>query len=188
MADVPFSRREFVAATASAIAATWLAGACHGAAPGPALPGPALPPLRLRPDQFRDLEALTALIIPTDERPGAREAHVVDFIRRGLSSFASDESPLFEHGLVDLDRRAASVPPGGSAFSDLNQDQQVALVQQLEAEGSLFFEAVRIATITGFFADPEYGGNEGKTGWALIGFEDRFAWQPPFGYYDAPPP
>jgi hypothetical protein len=34
------------------------------------------------------------------------------------------------------------------------------------------------------FADPAYGGNSDKVGWKLIGFEDRFAWQPPFGEYD----
>ena len=30
-----------------------------------------------------------------------------------------------------------------------------------------------------------YGGNRDRVGWKLIGFEDRMAYQPPFGYYDA---
>jgi hypothetical protein len=34
------------------------------------------------------------------------------------------------------------------------------------------------------FAMPSYGGNRDKLGWALIGFQDRHSWQPPFGYYD----
>jgi hypothetical protein len=34
------------------------------------------------------------------------------------------------------------------------------------------------------FASPSYGGNRNLVGWKLLGFDDRFAWQPPFGYYD----
>jgi hypothetical protein len=36
----------------------------------------------------------------------------------------------------------------------------------------------------GMFSNPSYGGNHQKSGWKMIGFEDRFAWSPPFGYYD----
>ena len=39
-------------------------------------------------------------------------------------------------------------------------------------------------TMTGMFAHPEHGGNFGKIGWKLIGYEDRYSWVPPFGYYD----
>jgi gluconate 2-dehydrogenase gamma chain len=34
-------------------------------------------------------------------------------------------------------------------------------------------------------SNPEYGGNFNKMGWKLIGFDDRFSWAPPFGWYDA---
>jgi gluconate 2-dehydrogenase gamma chain len=37
----------------------------------------------------------------------------------------------------------------------------------------------------GFLGNPSYGGNRDRIGWKLIGFEDRMAYQPPFGYYDA---
>ena len=47
----------------------------------------------LSAEQLRELDALTALIIPTDDAPGAREARVVDFIDQGLGSFASDQRP-----------------------------------------------------------------------------------------------
>jgi gluconate 2-dehydrogenase gamma chain len=36
----------------------------------------------------------------------------------------------------------------------------------------------------GFLADPARGGNRGKVGWKLIGFDDSGAFAPPFGYYD----
>ncbi|MFT5048613.1 MAG: hypothetical protein ACI8UP_005617, partial [Porticoccaceae bacterium] len=32
---------------------------------------------------------------------------------------------------------------------------------------------------------PEYGGNRDNIGYQLIGFEDRHAWQAPYGFYDA---
>jgi len=57
-------------------------------------------------------------------------------------------------------------------------------VRELDGEKSEFFEAVRVGTITGFLANPEHGGNSGKVGRRLIGFEDRFAWSAPFGRHD----
>jgi hypothetical protein len=35
------------------------------------------------------------------------------------------------------------------------------------------------------FAMPAWGGNRDGAGWALLGFDSRHVWQPPFGYYDA---
>lgn len=185
----PFSRRHFVSAMASGIAATWMAGAWRhaaaldaGAAPAP----PGAPPAgALTPAQLRDVDAIAALVIPTDDAPGAREARVIDFIDRGLASFASDQLPLFQQGLADLNARVAKAHPGVAAFADLPAADQTALLQQLDGEHSDFFEAVRVATVTGFLSNPEYGGNANKVGWKLIGFEDRYAWQPPFGYYDS---
>ncbi|HTC23577.1 MAG TPA: gluconate 2-dehydrogenase subunit 3 family protein [Gemmatimonadales bacterium] len=184
MSDIPVTRRNFVGAMATGLAATWIAGAWRApmalaAGTGTPAAGPTLTPA-----QLRDLDAVSALIIPTDDAPGAREAHVVDFIDRGLGTFAADQRPLFEQGLADLAVRAARRHADAKAFADLDADNQIALLHELEAEHSEFFEAVRVSTITGFLADPKYGGNTDKVGWKLIGFEDRFAWQPPFGWYD----
>ncbi len=189
----PFSRRHFVTAMTSGIAATWMSGAWrHAAALESSLPSDAAagtaaapPPGALTPAQLRDVEAIAALVIPTDDAPGAREARVIDFVDRGLASFASDQLPLFQQGLADLSARAGKAHPGTTAFADLGPADQTALLQQLDGEHSDFFEAVRTATVAGFLSNPEYGGNANKVGWKLIGFEDRYAWQPPFGYYDS---
>ena len=45
-------------------------------------------------------------------------------------------------------------------------------------------QKMRGATIAGMFSNPEYGGNRDKIGWKLLGFEDRFSWAAPFGWYD----
>lgn len=186
----PFSRRHFVSAMASGIAATWMAGAWRHAAAldaGPATgAAPPIPPAgALTAAELRDVEAIAALVIPTDDAPGAREARVIDFIDRGLATFASDQLPLFQQGLADLNGRVAKAHPGVAAFADLPAGDQTALLTQLQGEHSEFFEAARTATVSGFLSNPEYGGNAGKVGWKLIGFEDRYAWQPPFGYYDS---
>ena len=111
----------------------------------------------------------------------------MDFIDRALGSFAADQRPLLDAGLADLNARVARRHPGAGRFADLGQADAEGLLRELEAEGSDFFEAVRVATITGFLANPEYGGNAGKAGWKLLGFEDRFVWSAPFGWYDANP-
>ena len=30
----------------------------------------------------------------------------------------------------------------------------------------------------------KYGGNANKSGWKLVGFDDKFSWAAPFGWYD----
>ena len=161
---------------AATLAATWIAG--------PASAGFASTGRVLAPGQLRDLDAIAALILPSDDLPGAREAHVVDFIDRALASFAAEQRPLFDAGLSDLAARVARRHPLAGSFADLAEADAVALLRELETERSVFFEAARVATISGFLANPEYGGNAGKAGWRAIGFDDRFVWAEPFGWYD----
>jgi gluconate 2-dehydrogenase gamma chain len=183
MSHRPLSRRNFVGVMAGALAVTWITNARQfRLSTSSKAPASRVLPGVLTAEQRRDLDALTALIIPTDETPGAREAGAVDFIDHGLATFASDQRTLFMQGLADLDARAHRL--GGKAFADLDPGAQLALARQMDAEKSDFFGAVRAATIAGFLANPEYGGNSSKVGWQLIGFEDQFGWQPPFGDYD----
>jgi hypothetical protein len=67
---------------------------------------------------------------------------------------------------------------------DATQPKKVARRRNLES-AQTFFEAVRIATLSGFLIDPEgEQGNRGGVGWKLIGRELEHGFQPPFGYYD----
>ena len=72
--------------------------------------------------------------------------------------------------------------PSGGKFSALTPAQQIQVLKAIEK--TPFFTQVRVHTITGLLANPEYGGNQGKVGWNLIGFEGKFNYAPPFGYYD----
>jgi hypothetical protein len=93
----------------------------------------------------------------------------VDFIDRALASFAAHQRPLFDAGLSDLAARVARRHPLAGSFADLAEADAVALLRELEAERSDFFGAARVATISGFLANPEYGGNAGKAGWRAGG-------------------
>ena len=126
---------------------------------------------------------MAAQIIPTDETPGAREAHVVYFMDQALATYAKQRREPVTKGLTELRSRTAKMFRAKS-FASLNSAQQITLLTALEKEKSPFFEEIRAATIAGMFANPEYGGNTNKLGWKMIGFDDRFSWGPPFGWYD----
>jgi gluconate 2-dehydrogenase gamma chain len=129
------------------------------------------------PEQASEVEAVAAQIIPADATPGAREAEVIYFIDRALVTFDKDKQKAYRKGLGQLQRKA-----GKKRFSELASERQIALLKKIQK--SEFFELVRVHTIMGFFANPEHGGNRDRIGWRLIGFEDGFSWEPPFGYYD----
>ena len=136
----------------------------------------------LSPEQAVEVEAVAAQIIPTDDTPGAREARVIYFIDRALTTFDKDKQPVYVKGLKDLQSRQRKMFRNSAKFSDLNSEQQIKVLKAFEKNE--FFEIVRTHTIMGFFSDPSYGGNYDKTGWKLIGFKDEFYFKPPFGYYD----
>lgn len=135
------------------------------------------------PGQATEIEAVAAQIIPTDDMPGAREARVIYFIDRALSTFDLDQQSLYIQGLKDLAAKTSEISPNAGKFSELSAPHQIQVLTAME--DSHFFFYVRLHTVMGFLANPEYGGNYDQIGWKLIGFTDEHAFQPPFGYYDA---
>ena len=132
-----------------------------------------------------ELVALTSQIIPSDDGPGAREAGVIHFIDRALATFDQDKRETYRKGLADVQRRRREMFPESSSVAALTGEQQNQLVTAIES--TPFFELLRTHTVMGFLGNPSYGGNRGGAGWTYIGFEDRMAFQPPFGHYDASP-
>jgi len=131
-----------------------------------------------------EISAIASQIIPSDESPGAREAGVIYFIDRALDTFDSGKRALYAKGLAEAERKRAELFPGSKSIADLSGERQIRLLEAIEK--TEFFEQVRTHSIMAFFGNPSYGGNRDLAGWKLIGFEDRFHFEPPFGYYDGP--
>ncbi|MFN7994652.1 MAG: gluconate 2-dehydrogenase subunit 3 family protein [Bryobacteraceae bacterium] len=132
-----------------------------------------------------EIAAIASQILPSDDVPGAQEAGAIYFIDRALATFDAGQQDLYRRGLIELRKKRLELFPGSDTVAGLPAEQQVVLARAIEE--SEFFEAVRVHTLLGFLGDPSYGGNRGRVGWKHIGFEDRMAWQPPFGYYDGEP-
>jgi len=131
-----------------------------------------------------EIEAIAAEIIPSIDGPGAQEAGVIVFIDRALSTFDAGKREAYRTGMAQVQQKRAELFPASHSIAGLTPDERIALIHAIETWP--FFEMVRTHTLMGFLGNPSYGGNRGKVGWKHIGFEHRMAFQPPFGYYNAP--
>ncbi len=186
------SRRQFIAGMTAAGAA-WLAAgvACRERSPDALTHHPDTSAegetgtlTHFNADDAADVEAAAARIFPTDDTPGAREAGVIFFIDRCLTTFMADAAPLFAEGITSLNRSVATRFPGVTRFAALTDEQQDTLLRSIES--TEFFGSLRFATIAGMFALPRYGGNRDYIGWKLVDQQSVFEYVPPFGWYDHP--
>ena len=137
----------------------------------------------LPPEMAKEVEALVCQIIPSGDGPGARETGVIHFIDRALGTFAADQKDLYLRSMGEVQEVRRKMFPESASIAGLTDVQQIALVHAIEK--TPFFGTLRTHTVMGFLGSPEYGGNQGSAGWAHIGFEDKMAFDPPFGAYDA---
>ena len=196
------SRRHFLSRGGAAVSAVWLsahwpamvaaAEHAHQAAKSSAPPKFQF----FTPEQAVEIGAITACIIPSDETPGAREAGVLYFIDRALTTFAVNEQKTYREGLPGLQLRVRELFPNVEKFSTATPEQQDHVLHTFDdkadygrgfrpnATAQPFFETVRVHTIVGFLIDPDSGGNRDAVGWKVIGRDPEHAFQPPFGHYD----
>jgi gluconate 2-dehydrogenase gamma chain len=183
------SRRSFLAGSAAGLGSAWIAANWTGIleaqehAKRAATSGSPGKFEFFSPEQAAEVESVAAQIIPTDDTPGAREAGAVYFIDRALTTFDKERQAVYTQGLGDLQAKTRELFPNAAKFSGLTADQQVQVLKAIEK--TPFFAQIRTHTITGFLANPEYGGNRDEIGWKLISFDGKFHYQAPFGYYDA---
>jgi gluconate 2-dehydrogenase gamma chain len=199
------SRRRFLLQSLSSISATWIAThwpAALAAAQHAHNSAQSAAPARFEffsQDLAAEVDAVAARIIPTDQTPGAREAGVVYFIDRALTTFASGDRKLYTEGMAELQARTRGMFPDVERFSAATADQQDEILRSLDKNagsisrpfrpapsGQNFFETIRQHTIAGFLIDPDSDrrGNRGGAGWQVIGRAHEHMFQPPFGYYD----
>jgi gluconate 2-dehydrogenase gamma chain len=185
----PLGRRAFLGASCAALASAWLAAdpaKLRASLAHAAQVGHGETFAVLTPEQAGDVDAMAAQIVPTDDLPGAREAGAVYFIDHSLATWGAEQRDPFTRGLADLNREVHRRWPDVDRFASLTSERQVELLTAVEP--TPFFQMVRFLTIAGTFANASWGGNRDKAGWRILGFEDRFMWEPPFGDYDAEAP
>jgi len=154
-------------------------------------------------EEAEDVISFGAQIIPTDDKPGATEAHAVYFIEHALIEFAPEDQTRVRAALQTLNEVAGKQAGRPVRFAQLSSAEQLKTMKEFESSftpvsggydpsnngmngsGSNYFELLRTYIITGFLSDPDLGGNKNMLGWKVIGFDGSTAHQPPFGYYDA---
>ena len=187
MGEAARSRRDFLSSAGAALGAGFVAAhwpsiaAAHAHALAAATGSTPAALGFFTPDDAHDVEAICAQIIPTDATPGAREAGAVYFIDRSLLTWHTVPAAQFRSGLADFQGKFTAAHPRG-AFAAADEPTQLAFLTSQEK--SDFFSHVRLLTLIGMFALPQYGGNRDGIGWQLIGFEDKHVFAPPFGDYD----
>jgi len=152
----------------------------------------------LTPEQAKEVEAITARIIPTDEQPGAREAGVVYFIDIALKTFASEARPVYEKGIPAVNALSRKLYPQVTRFSAATAEQQDHILTEFAGNETTaqkrfgpgpsstpdFFQTITYHTAFGFLVDPDGGGNRDYVGWKAIGRDPAHSFAPPFGFYD----
>ena len=128
---------------------------------------------RLPADERDTLSAVTELLIPSDDGPGAREANVIEYICRALrSDFHEPIRGMFMDGARSIERLARS--EWGLPFVEMDFEDQDRLLEHIQTGGlddrGRFFHKLLELSLEGFLGDPRHGGNRGEVGWNYIGY------------------
>ena len=114
-----------------------------------------------KPDEFKTVESLTEVIIPTDDTPGAREAQVaryIDFVVSAAAEFEPSLQLQWTQGLQLLD--SFSRDKYQRTFGEISTDDKQALMMAIslpEREpgtthaGFEFYRLVKDMTVEGFY-------------------------------------
>ncbi len=118
--------------------------------------GAAWQPLLLDPHQNQTVIALTELVIPTTDTPGAEAARVNEYIDLMLHDVDPDKGHGFVQGLGWLDGYATR--NHGSPFVALEEPQQIAILELLDGSedpdlvaGAKFFGRLKRLTVEGYY-------------------------------------
>ncbi|WP_339104156.1 gluconate 2-dehydrogenase subunit 3 family protein [Haloterrigena salinisoli] len=95
--------------------------------------------------------------------------------------YALTPNEAYDQGIAAIEDYVAAEADDAESFTELDEDQQDAVVSALEAgevatfddtdiDPDGFFLLVRQNTLEGMFSDPMYGGNREMIGWRLKGF------------------
>jgi hypothetical protein len=113
------------------------------------------------PEEFFNIEILSEMIIPRDDKPGAMDAHVADYIDFLVFSAAEFEPAMqtqWKQGLELLEQ--LSKREFGNVFAAISDEQRLQLITAMslpesdaaaQHEGFPFFRLIKDATVDGFY-------------------------------------
>ena len=122
--------------------------------------------------------AITERLMPSaPDKPGARDADVLNYIDLALAGAYSELQDFYRRGLASLDAYCrATYKESFVHLTPERQDEVLTALEEGKATGFTypssreFFSILRTHTMEGMFADPLYGGNKDFSGWRLVGF------------------
>ena len=132
-----------------------------GPSPSPADTESPYVPRFFKPAEFRTVEILTEMILPTDDKPGAREAKVanyIDFVVYSASEFEPSLQKQWIDGLALLNELSGR--KYGNAFSDISPTQREELLTEMSVPehdpnakhpGFPFYGLLKGMTLEAFF-------------------------------------
>ena len=147
----------------------------HQAAhPGPAsAPAAAYKPVFFNEHQYKTVDVVSELIIPTTDTPGATAAGVAAYIDFMVKEDPRLQEP-YRQGLVWLDKKANDLSKAN--FINLKPDQQTAILTLIsqpaagrdpDATGRDFFRTIKSMTVDGYYTSKigiheelKYKGND----------------------------
>ena len=142
-------------------------------------------PRVLTDGERRTLEAIADRILPPEgDAPGAAALGAVVFMDH-FAARRPDALDAIRQALEVVDARVREAHPDADGFAALDPAAMDGLIGGLEKDAPEAFWPLQTYTVLGAFAAPSHGGNRDKAAWALVGYDDRHMWQPPFGFYDA---
>lgn len=158
--------RDFLAGwlpSASGAATPGATKGMHSAHQAPPAPGDAAPytPQFFKPEEFETVEVLTETIIPTDDKPGAREAQVARYIDFVVFSAAEHQPSLqteWTSGLALL--KKTSQEKFNRSFRQLSPEEREKLLMEMSLPernakashpGFSFYKLVKDMTVEGFY-------------------------------------
>jgi len=128
--------------------------------PAPASEGTYVPQF-FEPEEFRTVEMLTEMIIPTDDQPGAKEARVTDYIDFVVYSAAEFEPALQKEWMEGLRLlNELSSTKFGNSFSGISTSQREDLLIEISGPehdpkvthpGFAFYRLLKAMTLEAFF-------------------------------------
>jgi gluconate 2-dehydrogenase gamma chain len=156
--------------TAAAGAATLTAHAQHTGHNAPAAPSakaPAWKPQLFDDHQNATVIALSDLIIPATDTPGAKAARVNEYVDLILAEGGAERRARFIEGLGMLD--GVALREHSRPFVRCTPEQQTAILARLSKSGDAFFLLAKRLTIEGYYssrqgiAELNKGGRVPKT-------------------------